>query len=192
MNLILETNLFAVPIIGLLIGLLFCLLGKKLLGFVIILFGFLIGYTVGAEFVCDTLNKTVSGSPWIPWVTGLVSAGLSVVAWKISMFFAGTIIGLFAARGLLPGIPGLAHVGIALVIGILVQIYRTPVIAFITALAGGYIAGFSALAILDKAGFIRTLGSYSENVNSGFIIGIALTAIFTVVGYFYQTRELKD
>ncbi len=192
MNSIIETDLFAVPIVGLLIGILFCFLGRKLLVFVLILFGFLIGYTAGAEFVCDVLNKTVSGSPWIPWVTGLVSAGLSVVAWKISMFFAGTIIGLFAARGLLPGIPGIVHVGIALGIGILVQIYRTPAIAFITALAGGYIAGFSALAIFDRIGFIQTLGSYSENVNIGFIIGLVLTAIFTITGYFFQTRELKD
>ncbi|MCK4671177.1 MAG: hypothetical protein KAT47_01455 [Candidatus Aegiribacteria sp.] len=192
MNLIIETNLFAIPIVGLLIGLLFCFLGKKLLGFVLVLFGFLIGYTIGAEFVCDALNKTVTGSPWIPWLTGLVSAGLSVVAWKISMFFAGTIIGLFAARGIFPGIPGIAHVGIALTIGVLVQIYRTPVIAFITALVGGYIAGFSALVLLDQVGFTRTLGSYSENLNSGFIIGIALTAIFAITGYFYQTRELKE
>ena len=192
MNMIIETDLFAIPFVGLIIGLLFCFLGKKLLGFVIVLVGFLIGYTLGPQFVCDALNKTVSGSPWIPWVTGFVSAGLSVVAWKISIFFAGTVIGLFAARGLLPGIPGIAHAGIALAIGILVQIYRTPVIAFITALAGGYVAGSSALAILDQAGFIRTLGSYSENVNIGFIIGIALTAIFTITGYLYQTRELKE
>ncbi len=192
MNLIIETDLFAIPIIGLLIGLLFCFLGKKLLGFVLVLFGFMIGYTIGAEFVFDALNKTVTGSPWIPWVTGLVSAGLSVIAWKISIFFAGSIIGLFAARGLLPGIPGIAHAGIALTAGVLVQIYRTPVIAFITALAGGYIAGFSALAIIDRIGFIQVIGSYSENVNCGFIIGIILTAIFTIIGYFYQTRELKE
>ena len=192
MNLIIESNLFAIPIVGLIIGLLFCFLGRKLLGFVLVLFGFLIGYTMGAEVICDALNKTITSSPWIPWVTGLVSAGLSVVAWKISMFFAGTIIGLFAARGLLPGIPGIAHVGIALAIGVLVQIYRTPVISFITALAGGYIAGFSALTLLDQTGFIETLGSYSESISTGFIIGIALTAIFTVTGYFYQTRELKE
>ncbi|MCK4505462.1 MAG: hypothetical protein KAW14_07595 [Candidatus Aegiribacteria sp.] len=192
MNLIIENNLLAIPIVGVLVGLLFCFMGKKLLGFIIILFGFLIGYTIGAQFVCDVLNRTIIGSPWIPWVTGLVSAGLSVVAWKISIFFAGTVIGLFAARGILPGIPGIAHGGIALAVGVLVQIYRTPVIAFITALAGGYIAGFSVLAILDQAGFIQTLGLYSENINIGFIIGIALTAIFTIIGYFYQTRELKE
>jgi hypothetical protein len=192
MNLIIESDLLTIPIVGLLVGLLFCFLGRKLLGFVIILFGFLIGYTLGAQFVCDILNKTISGSPWIPWVTGVVSAGLSVVAWKISIFFAGTIIGLFAARCIFPGIPGIAHAGIALAAGVLVQIYRTPVIAFITALAGGYLAGSSSLAILDQAGLIKTLGSYSENINIGFIIGIALTAILTITGYFYQTRELKD
>lgn len=192
MHLIFETDLLTISIVGLLIGLLFCFLGKKLLGFVIVFFGFLIGYTLGAQVVCDVLNKTISGSPWIPWVTGFVSAGLSVVAWKISMFFAGTVIGLFAVRGLLPGIPGIAHVGIALAAGVLVQIYRTPVIAFITALAGGYIAGSSALAILERVGFLRIIGLYSESNNSGFIIGMVLTAIFTITGYFYQTRELKD
>ncbi len=192
MHLIFETDLLTLSIAGLVIGLIFCFFGKKLLGFVILLFGFLIGYSLGAQVVCDALNQTISSSPWIPWVTGLVSAGLSVVAWKISMFFAGTVIGLFAVRGLLPGIPGVAHAGIALAIGILVQVYRTPVIAFITALAGGYVAGSSALDILDRAGFLRTIGMYTENTNSGFIIGIALTAIFAITGYFYQTKDLKD
>lgn len=192
MHIIFETDLLTITIVGLLIGLLFCFLGKKLLGFVIVLFGFLIGYTLGAQVVCDVLNKTISSSPWIPWVAGFVSAGLSVVAWKISMFFAGTVIGLFAARGLLPGIPGIAHAGIALAIGVLVQIYRTPVIAFITALAGGYLAGSSVMAILDRVGFLRTIGLYSESTNSGFIIEIVLTVILTITGYFYQTRELKE
>ncbi|MCD4848889.1 MAG: hypothetical protein K8R76_11950 [Candidatus Aegiribacteria sp.] len=192
MHLIFDTDLLTISIAGLLIGLLFCFFGKKLLGFVIVLFGFLIGYSLGAQVVCDVLNKTLSSSPWIPWVTGFVSAGLSLVAWKVSMFFAGTVIGLFAVRGLLPGIPGIAHVAIALTAGVLVQVYRTPVISFITALAGGYIAGTSALALLERSGFLKTIGLYAEGGNSGFIIGIVLTAIFAIIGYFYQTRELKD
>ena len=192
MHLIFNTDLLTIHIVGLLIGLLFCFMGKKVLGFVVVLFGFLIGYTLGAQVICDALNKTISGSPWIPWVTGFVSAALSVVAWKISMFFAGTVIGLFAARALLPEIPGIAHIGIALAAGVLVQVYRTPVIAFITALAGGYIAGSSALAILGRFGFLRAIGLYTESTDIGFIIGIALTAIFVITGYFYQTRELEE
>ena len=192
MHLIFETDLLTISIVGFLVGLLFCFFGKKLLGLVIVVFGFLIGYTLGAQYVFDILNKTISSSPWIPWVTGAVAAGLSVVAWKISMFFAGTVIGLFAARSLLPGIPDIGHLGIAVVSGVLAQVYRTPVIAFITALGGGYVAGSSALALLQRLGFQSAIGSYTEGTDTGLIIGIALTAIFTVTGYFYQTKALKQ
>ncbi len=192
MHLIFETDLLAISIVGLLVGVLFCFFGKKLLGLVIVVFGFLIGYTLGAQFVFDALNKTLSSSPWIPWVTGLIAAGLSVVAWRISMFFAGTVIGLFAARSLFPGIPGIGHLGIAVAAGVLAQVYRTPVIAFITALGGGYVAGSSALALLQRFGFVSAISSYTENADGGFIIGIALTAIFTITGYFYQTKALKQ
>lgn len=192
MHLILGSDLLTVPIVGLLVGLLLCFMGKKILGFIIILFGFLIGYTWGAQVLSDVLNRAISCSPWIPWVAGVVGAALGIVAWKVSMFFAGTVIGLFIARGLFPDIPAIAHTGIALSTGILVQIYKDPVLAFSTALGGGLIAGSSIVSILRSLGMLEVTGLQVVTANRGFIPYIVLSIILTIIGYLFQTRKLND
>lgn len=191
MNLIMEIDLLSIPIVGLIVGLLFCFMGRKVLGFVVLLFGFLIGLTWGSPFLYDVLHKTAEGSPWIRWVAGGIGAVLGVVAWRVSMFFAGTVIGLFIARGIIPGINGIVHVVIAFASGFLVHVYKDKVIAFITAMAGGYITSGFVVSLMVKYGFIDTLGTYKVGMDTGFIILIVLTVIFTVVGYLVQTRDVK-
>ena len=67
MNLILEADILKLPYVSFLAGLAFCLLGRKLLGVIVILFGFLLGYTWGSVFLADIIGRTIASSPWIPW-----------------------------------------------------------------------------------------------------------------------------
>ncbi len=191
MNLILQAEFFTLPYISFLVGLVFCFLGRKLLGLIVILFGFIIGYTWGAGLLADLIGSTLSEFPWIPFAAGAAGAVLGLLAWKVSLFFAGTVIGLFIVRGLFPALPGLAHVGIALASGVLVQLYRDPVIALLTAIAGGYIAAGSAVIMLDMIGFLKTVGVYTESSNTGSFIAVALTVIFAITGYKFQTRDIS-
>jgi len=190
MNIVLQADFFTVPIISFLAGIIFCMLGRKLLGLIVILFGFLIGFTWGAVFLADVTHNTISSSPWIPWVAGVAGAALGLVAWRISMFFAGAVIGLFIARGLLPSLPGIAHMGISLLSGVLMHIYKAPIVSLLTALAGAYLAAGSAVIMLGDIGFLDAVGSYTDIVSAASIITIVLTLIFTLVGYKFQTRNI--
>lgn len=191
MNVILNEQIFTVPYISFIVGLLFCFLGRKLLGFIVILFGFLTGYSWGAVLLADVTGITLSSSSWIQWVTGIVGIVLGIVAWKFSMFLIGTVLGLFIARGFLPAIPGIAHAGIALIAGILVHLYRDPIIALLTALSGAYIAAGSAVIMLNMIGFLDAIGVYTESSNSASFIVIILTGIFALTGYKFQTRDIN-
>ncbi len=109
MNLILESQIFTLPYISFIAGLLFCFLGRKMLGVIVILFGFIIGYTWGAVLLADIMGTNIASNPWIQWAASITGAALGLVAWKFSMFLIGTVIGLFIARGLLHSVPGIAH-----------------------------------------------------------------------------------
>ena len=191
MNLILDEQIFALPYISFIAGLLFCFLGRKLLGVIVILFGLIIGYTWGGSLLAGVLNTTIASSPWIQWAAGITGAILGLVAWKLSMFLIGTVIGLFIARGLLPAVPGIAHAGIALTCGILVHLYREPVIALLTAVSGAYIAAGSAVILMDMVGFLSAVGISSIYSNNAALLVIILTGIFALTGYKFQTRDIN-
>lgn len=191
MNLILEGQMFALPYISFIAGLLFCVLGRKLLGVIVILFGLIIGYTWGAVLLADVMGTTTASSPWIPWAAGITGAVLGLVAWKLSMFLIGTIIGLFVARGFLPSVPGIAHAGIALTCGILVHLYRDPVIALLTAISGAYIAAGSAVIMLNSVGFLSAVGIHSLASNNATLLVLILTGIFALTGYKFQMRGVN-
>lgn len=191
MNIILNAQIFTLPYISFIAGLLFCFLGRKMLGFIVMLFGFLIGYSWGAVLLADIVGTTISSSPWIPWAVGAVGIALGLVALKFSMFLIGAVIGLFIARGLLPGVPGIAHAGIGIISGILVHQYRDPLIALLTAISGAYIAAGSAVIILNTVGFLDVIGVYTQSSNSASVIVIILTGIFALTGYKFQTRDIN-
>jgi hypothetical protein len=191
MNQILQADIFTLPYVSFIGGLLFCFFGRKLLGFIVIFFAFLIGFTWGAPFLADLIGGSLLSSPWIKWAAGICGAVIGLVAWKVSLFFVGTVIGLFIARGFLPMAPGLAHAGIAVISGILAQLYRDPIISLLTAIAGAYIAAGSALILLQMVGFMSAIGGYTSSINSGSIILMVLTLIFALVGYKFQTRGIK-
>ncbi len=191
MNHILDSQIFALPYISFIAGLFFCVLGRKLLGVIVILFGLIIGYTWGATLLADAMGTTTSSTPWIPWAAGIAGVVLGLVAWKLSMFLIGTIIGLFVARAFLPSVPGIAHAGIALTCGILVHLYREPVIALLTAISGAYIAAGSAVIMLNMVGFLRAVGIHSMAGNNAMLLVLILTGIFTLTGYKFQMRGVN-
>ena len=190
MNILLSAGIFTLPYISFVVGLVFCFFGRKLLGIIVIMFGFLIGYTWGSAFLADIIGTTIASSVWIPWVAGFLGASLGLLAWKVSMFLAGSVVGLFIARGLLPTIPGIAHAAIALFAGILVHIYRDPVVALLTSIAGAYIVAGSSIIMLDSIGFLDAIGMYLASSGTTLIITAVLTLIFTLVGYKFQTMNL--
>ena len=187
----LDGHLFALPYVSFIAGLLFCFLGRKLLGVIVILFGLIIGYTWGAGLLADAIGTTTTSSPWIPWATGIAGVVLGAIAWKLSMFLIGTVIGLFIARGLLPVAPGIAHAGIALTCGILTHLYREPVIALLTAISGAYIAAGSAVIMLNIFGFLNAVGIHSTSSNPATLLVVVLAGIFALTGYKFQMRGIN-
>lgn len=189
MDLILDARIFSVPMVSFIIGLLFCFLGRKLLGFIVIVFGFFIGFSWLSQFLADLTGTTVSASPWVAWVSGLVGAALGLVAWKVSMFLAGIVIGLFLARGLLPSLNGIVHAAIALAAGVMMHIYKEPITALLTAISGAYIAAGSAMIMLEDIGFVNSVARLINASDPGPVIAIVLMFIFCLTGYKFQARS---
>ncbi|MFO8183768.1 MAG: hypothetical protein R6U39_06290 [Candidatus Aegiribacteria sp.] len=189
MDIILEADIFTYPMVSFIAGLIFCVLGRKLLGFLVILFGFFIGYGWLSPWLAEVTGSSLSSSPWIRWICGALGAALGLVAWKVSMFFAGAVVGLFAARGLLPGLHGIVHVAIAILAGFLVHVQREPVLALLTATAGSYIATGSAMIMLEDIGFVGAVASFLDASNPAPVIAAVLLVIFVIVGYKFQARS---
>jgi len=176
--------------VSLVLGLLFCFMGRKILPLIVILLGFSIGYSWGARPLADLLNSSAS---WVPWAAGGIAAVLAVILWKISVFFAGTIIALFVMRDLFPDLADLIHVGVAFAFGALVQLFRKPIISLVTALAGAYMTGAAVAVLVTEFGLIRTVGLVdggSADLPRYILWGV--TALLTIVGYLFQMRKLED
>lgn len=176
--------------VSLVLGLLFCFMGRKILPFIVIVMGFAIGFTWGAPTLADLLNSTAS---WVPWLAGGIAAVLSVILWKVSVFFAGTIIALFVMRGLFPQLAELIHVVVALAFGALVQLFRKPIISLVTALSGAFMTGMGVSILVIEFGLVNTVdlvADGSEDLPRYILWGV--TALLTIVGYLFQTRKLED
>ncbi|OPL19671.1 MAG: hypothetical protein AVO35_01485 [Candidatus Aegiribacteria sp. MLS_C] len=190
MDLILDARIFSIPMVSFIIGLLFCFLGRKLLGFIVIVFGFMIGFSWLSLLLADITGTTVAASPWVAWVSGLIGAALGLVAWKVSMLLAGAVIGLFVARGLLPSMSSIVHAAIALASGILMHVYKEPITALLTAIAGAYIAAGSAMIMLEDIGFVSSVAGFIDAADPGPVIALVLMFIFCLTGYKFQARSL--
>lgn len=176
--------------VSLVLGLLFCFMGRKILPLIVLLMGFAIGYSWGTPTLADLLNSNAS---WVPWVAGGIAAILSLILWKVSVFFAGTIIALFVMRGLFPGLAELIHVVVALAFGALVQLFRKPIISLVTALSGAFLTGSAVSFLVYEFGLVKTVGLVaegSEDLPKYILWGI--TALLTIVGYLFQMRKLED
>ncbi len=174
----------------LLVGLLFCFMGRKIMPVLLVLIGFGIGYTWGSVPLSDLFGAEA----WVPWVAGALCAVLAVVLWKLSVFFAGSVIGLYLSRSVFPELADLAHAAIALGFGVLVALFRKPIICFFTALAGAHTIGLSLATLAGSLGLIETVGLVAEQSagNLPNIIRWTATALFTILGYLFQMRKLED
>ena len=70
MDLVLQSEVFTLPFVSFIVGLVFCLLGRRILAFIVILFGFLIGYSWGTALLVSVLSISLHQYPWLPWAAG--------------------------------------------------------------------------------------------------------------------------
>ncbi len=185
------TNLFSFsggPVIILLAGAVSCFFGKKLLGILILVLGFLIGFYFLGPMV---MTKVGEEATWIPWVAGVVIAVLATVAWKVSFFLMGSILGMFILRSVLPeNTPGLVLMVSSFAIGTLVQLFKTPVIALATALAGSSFVSTGFVMLSKQMGMFSEGVGNSESAET--IVKYSILLIFTALGYMSQMKREKN
>ncbi|GEM_PF-1766984 len=189
MNLILEAEIFTFPMLSFIAGLFFCFLGRKILGIIVAVFGFLIGFSWLSPAIADISGIPLEGNNWLIWFSAVLGAILGLVTWIISIFFAGTVLGIFLARGLLPEINGFIHVVIGLIVGFLMNSFKEPVSAFFTSFAGAYVATGSAMIMLNDVGFSGSVARFLEVGDPDPAIAILLMLLFTFFGYKFQSRS---
>ncbi len=185
----LDADIFYIPIVSFIVGLIFCFLGRKILGFIVVLFGFFIGFGWLSPLLASIFGVSLHSTPWVAWVAGLIGAGLGLLAWKVSVFLAGCVVGLFAARGFLPSSSGIIHIAIALASGTVVHVYKDPIISLLTAIAGAYVATGSAMIMLNRIGFTDAVARFINASNPAPVIAAVLLLILVIMGYKFQARS---
>ncbi|GFI42894.1 hypothetical protein IMSAGC018_00558 [Lachnospiraceae bacterium] len=176
-----------IQIVTLIIGVLVCCLGLKLVRVLSVLAGIVIGSGIGTGVV---LGLGFSGTmiPVMILVCTIVTAVLCGGVRKLGIFFVVLlqIIGVAAAL-FLPGIRDLTQVflvfGIgaaALLLAVLAVIKPEPVVVVVTGISGGLSVGNAAAALLGIGG----------NIWTGYGIGAAAALIGIWVQFMMQSRKI--
>ena len=177
-----------IQIVTLIIGVLVCCLGLKLVRVLSVLAGIVIGSGIGIGVV---LGLGFSGTmiPVMILVCTIVTAVLCGGVRKLGIFFVVLlqIIGVAAAL-FLPGIRDLTQVflvfGIgaaaALLLAVLAVIKPEPVVVVVTGISGGLSVGNAAAALLGIGG----------NIWTGYGIGAAAALIGIWVQFMMQSRKI--
>ena len=177
-----------IQIVKLIIGVLVCCLGLKLVRVLSVLAGIVIGSGIGTGVV---LGLGFSGTmiPVMILVCTIVTAVLCGGVRKLGIFFVVLlqIIGVAAAL-FLPGIRDLTQVflvfGIgaaaALLLAVLAVIKPEPVVVVVTGISGGLSVGNAAAALLGIGG----------NIWTGYGIGAAAALIGIWVQFMMQSRKI--
>jgi len=168
-------------IVSLVLGLLLCFLGFKLVKLWSAVEGFIIGAAVGLA-ACVVLGLTGTAVLLVILFAGLLLMALCLIFKRLGMFwvclFAGSSIGLVVMY-----IDGMAGVLVGLAVGVIAAILgavlREPVVISMTAIQGGIVSGAAAAGLIGI-----------DNI----WIRIGISALCAVVGMFtqfmFKSREI--
>ena len=167
---------------GIVVGLLICFFGLKLVKFLGALVGFFVGALIGAVIAL------MAGLDGLAFAGVVVAAGviLAVLSWflyRIGVFFLVFLQVLGIASSILQPqsvvLTGVCAVA-ALVVAILAVIYVEPFVIIVTGLSGGVTAGTN----------IAVLAGLGENVWIGIGIGAVIAVIGIIVQFMMHSRRV--
>ncbi len=167
------------------VGVLFCFFGLKLVKIATAILGFLIGASVGAG-ICTVLGIDGIRGTAIIIVCALALAALSFFVYRVGVFVMTFLCGF----GIFLAIPGemgrvllIVAVVVSLVLAVLAVVFLEPVIIVITGVFGGLTAGTS----------IAILAGFGEKAWLLCVVSIALAIIGIIVQFAMHSRKLgKD
>lgn len=170
-------------IVAVIIGLLICFLGLKLMRILTALAGFVLG--VGTGLAIASVSGT-EGAVFVGIVLGcgLVFALLSFFLYKVGVFFV-ALCGSMGILTMLFRMPGTLLLVIMLVVSVILAIlavvFVEPVIIVLTAVSGGLTAG---TMIVEIAG-ISSMGW------PGYAIGAAAAVLGMIVQFTLHSKKIK-
>ncbi len=175
-------------IITMVISLIFCFFGYKLLKFFVALTGFLIGCAIGTV-IAGQMNVNASISLVIALVIGTAAALTAFFLYKAGVFIlTAAVSGLLAAGFLYERMNHVAVIAIAVIAGILIGVvsvyFVRPAVIVSSGLSGGFaFAGHLITNIIGK--YINISNASDLDTVITLIAGI----ILAVLGMIYQFRH---
>lgn len=168
-------------IISIVIGILVCFLGLKLVKVLAVLIGFALGASLGAA-ICKAVGLSGLTSAIVVFGCAVVLAALSFALYRFGVFCTVFIIVVSIAAGIvypdtmfLLGI----YAGVGLILAILAAIFVEPYVIVVTAASGGYTAGTAIAAVTGLSG----------NVFIGYGVAAALAVIGMIFQFMLHSRK---
>lgn len=175
-------QLGSVLIAMIVVGLLLCLFGLKLVRIMAAVTGLLIGAYVGLV-VCIVADLSGTAALVVVAVAAVVLAVLACVLYRVGIFFWILCLSVGTAATLID-IQNMVQVLIAFAVSVLLAVlavrYIEPIVIIVTSLAGGAEAGMAA----------AELAGLTSNPWIGYGIGIALAVIGMIVQFMMQSRKV--
>lgn len=175
-------QLGSVLIAMIVVGLLLCLFGLKLVRIMAAVTGLLIGAVAGLA-VCAVADLSGTAALVVVAVAAVVLAVLTCFLYRVGIFFWILCLSVGTAATLID-IQNMVQVLIAFAISVLLAVlavrYIEPIVIIVTSLAGGAEAGMAA----------AELAGLTSNPWIGYGIGIALAVIGMIVQFMMQSRKV--
>lgn len=159
--------------ISIVIGILMCFLGLKLIKVLAMIIGFAAGTSLGIV-VCNAVGLSGLTFTIAVFACGVILAALSFAIYRFGVFCTVFIVVVSVAAGIVYPNSNLMlgiYAGVGLVLAILAVIFVEPCVIIITSISGGHTAG---MAIAAVAGF------------SNVFVGYGIAAALAVVGMIVQ------
>lgn len=164
------------------VGLLLCLFGLKLVRVMTTLTGFVIGAVIGLAVVAAA-NLTGTAALAVVAAAAIILAVLACLLYRVGVFFWILSLSIGTAVALI-NVQNMIQVLIAFVVSIILAVlavrYIEPIVIIATSLAGGVEAGIAAA---EFAGLTATPWI-------GYGIGIALAVVGMIVQFMMQSRKV--
>lgn len=178
---VIQHNMTAM-IVAIVIGLIVCFFGLKLIRVLAAvagaLAGAMIGLTAGIVFGLETMVILIVAA-----VLAVILACLSAILYRVGAFVWMLMLGTGAALMTFTSespLTALICLGVGLVFAIITTIFLDPIIIIISAIAGGFIAGISAA---EMAGLDR-------NILLTVLISLILAIVGLIVQFMMKSREV--